>query len=229
MMDCVVVTGVLLVILLFHPPAAQMESPDTDVEAVRLEEFCLKISDDSHCTTAEPEPRQTVTNKEAAERTQLAMSSPSDDKEDINSTLQPAVNSSSLVANFMDINSTLQPAVNSSSLVAKIKDINSTLQPAVNSSSLVAKIKDINSPLQPAVNSPSLVANVKDGNVPKECCFTFNTRKIPRKSIRDYEMTRSDCSKRGVILVTKKNFRFCANPDEPSIEKIMKSIDESKF
>ncbi|KAM9406901.1 uncharacterized protein ACWYII_027134 isoform 2-T2 [Salvelinus alpinus] len=209
MMDCVVVTGVLLVILLFHPPAAQMESPDTDVEAVRLEEFCLKISDDSHCTTAEPEPRQTVTNKEAAERTQLAMSSPSDDKEDINSTLQPAVNSSSLVANFMDINSTLQPAVNSSSLVAKIKDINS--------------------PLQPAVNSPSLVANVKDGNVPKECCFTFNTRKIPRKSIRDYEMTRSDCSKRGVILVTKKNFRFCANPDEPSIEKIMKSIDESKF
>ncbi|XP_055794939.1 uncharacterized protein LOC129865886 [Salvelinus fontinalis] len=103
MMGCLVVTGVLLVILLFHPPAAQMESPDTDVEAVRLEEFCLKISDDSHCTSAEPEPRQTVTNKEAAERTQPAISSPSDDKEDINSTLQPAVNSSSLVANFMDI------------------------------------------------------------------------------------------------------------------------------
>lgn len=102
-MGCLVVTGVLLVILLFHPPAAQMESPDTDVEAVRFEEFCLKISDDSHCTTAEPEPRQTVTNKEAAESTQLAMSSPSDDKEDINSTLQMAVNSSSLVANFMGI------------------------------------------------------------------------------------------------------------------------------
>ncbi|XP_036814137.1 uncharacterized protein LOC110500742 isoform X2 [Oncorhynchus mykiss] len=103
MMGCLVVTGVLLVILLFHPPAAQMESPDTDVEAVRFEEFCLKISDDSHCTTAEPEPRQTVTNKEAAESTQLAMSSPLDDKEDINSTLQMAVNSSSLVANFMGI------------------------------------------------------------------------------------------------------------------------------
>uniref|UniRef100_A0A673WH81 Chemokine interleukin-8-like domain-containing protein n=1 Tax=Salmo trutta TaxID=8032 RepID=A0A673WH81_SALTR len=79
MMGCLMVTGVLLVILLFHPPAAQMESPDTDVEDVRFEEFCLKISDDSHCTTAEPEPRQTVTNKS----TQLAMSSPSDDKEGI--------------------------------------------------------------------------------------------------------------------------------------------------
>nr|XP_046185105.1 uncharacterized protein LOC124014310 isoform X2 [Oncorhynchus gorbuscha] len=83
MMGCLVVTGVLLVILLFHPPAAQMESPDTDVEAVRFEEFCLKISDDSHCTTAEPERRQTVANKEAAESTQVATSSPSDDKEGI--------------------------------------------------------------------------------------------------------------------------------------------------
>ncbi|XP_052315302.1 uncharacterized protein LOC118382299 isoform X2 [Oncorhynchus keta] len=83
MMGCLVVTGVLLVILLFHPPAAQMESPDTDVVAVRFEEFCLKISDDSHCTTAEPEPRQTVINKEAAESTQLAMSPLSDDKEGI--------------------------------------------------------------------------------------------------------------------------------------------------
>lgn len=64
-----------------HTVITTVESPDTDVEAVRFEEFCLKISDDWQCTTAEPEPRQTVTNKEAAESTQLAMSSPSDDKE----------------------------------------------------------------------------------------------------------------------------------------------------
>ncbi|CAB1351842.1 unnamed protein product [Coregonus sp. 'balchen'] len=42
-------------------------------------------------------------------------------------------------------------------------------------------------------------------------------------------MTRSDCSKRGVVLVTKKSYHFCANPDDPSIEKIMKSIDDRKF
>lgn len=60
-----------------HTVITTVESPDTDVEAVRFEEFCLKISDDWQCTTAEPEPRQTVTNKS----TQLAMSSPSDDKE----------------------------------------------------------------------------------------------------------------------------------------------------
>uniref|UniRef100_A0A4W5N2S3 C-C motif chemokine n=1 Tax=Hucho hucho TaxID=62062 RepID=A0A4W5N2S3_9TELE len=72
-------------------------------------------------------------------------------------------------------------------------------------------------------------ALANNANVPEECCFTFNTREIPRQYIREYEMTRSDCSKRGVILVTKKRYRFCANPDDPSIENIMKSIDESKF
>ncbi|KAM9407659.1 C-C motif chemokine 3-like [Salvelinus alpinus] len=66
-------------------------------------------------------------------------------------------------------------------------------------------------------------------NVPEECCFTFNTRKIPREFIREYEMTRSDCPKRGVILVTKRSNRFCANPGDPWIEKIMKYIDESQF
>nr|ACI67979.1 C-C motif chemokine 4 precursor [Salmo salar] len=72
-------------------------------------------------------------------------------------------------------------------------------------------------------------ALANNANVPVECCFKYYPRKIPRHSVREYEMTRPDCSKRAVILVTKKNFRFCANPDDPSIEKIMKSIDESKF
>uniref|UniRef100_A0A4W5N3W1 Chemokine interleukin-8-like domain-containing protein n=1 Tax=Hucho hucho TaxID=62062 RepID=A0A4W5N3W1_9TELE len=72
-------------------------------------------------------------------------------------------------------------------------------------------------------------ALANNANVPEECCFTYYKRKVPRHYIREYEMTRSDCSKRGVILVTKKSYRFCANPDDPFIEKIMKSIDESKF
>ncbi|CAB1351846.1 unnamed protein product, partial [Coregonus sp. 'balchen'] len=32
-----------------------------------------------------------------------------------------------------------------------------------------------------------------------------------------------------VILVTRKSYGFCANPDEPLIKKIVKSIDDSKF
>ncbi|CAB1351841.1 unnamed protein product, partial [Coregonus sp. 'balchen'] len=57
----------------------------------------------------------------------------------------------------------------------------------------------------------------------------YYTRKIPAQFIREYEMTRSDCPKRGVILVTRKSYRLCANPDDPSIENIMKSIDDRKF
>ncbi|CDQ86684.1 C-C motif chemokine 36.1 [Oncorhynchus mykiss] len=72
-------------------------------------------------------------------------------------------------------------------------------------------------------------ALANNANLPEECCFKYYNRKIPRQLIREYEMTRSDCSKRGVILFTKKNFRFCANPEDPTVEKIMKSIDESKF
>ncbi|XP_041754983.2 C-C motif chemokine 4 homolog [Coregonus clupeaformis] len=72
-------------------------------------------------------------------------------------------------------------------------------------------------------------ALANNGNGPEECCFKYYTRKLPGQLIREYEMTRSDCPKRGVILVTRKSYRLCANPDDPSIENIMKSIDDRKF
>ncbi|XP_064786956.1 C-C motif chemokine 4 homolog [Oncorhynchus masou masou] len=59
-----------------------------------------------------------------------------------------------------------------------------------------------------------------DGNVPDECCFQYYQRRIPKQLIVAYEMTRSDCTHKGVI---------CANPDESLIDRIMKAIDESRF
>uniref|UniRef100_A0A8C8I6V3 Chemokine interleukin-8-like domain-containing protein n=1 Tax=Oncorhynchus tshawytscha TaxID=74940 RepID=A0A8C8I6V3_ONCTS len=50
-----------------------------------------------------------------------------------------------------------------------------------------------------------------DGNVPSECCF------------------QSDCTHKGVMLITQKNYSICANPDEPLIDRIMKAIDENKM
>ncbi|XP_045577455.1 arginine-glutamic acid dipeptide repeats protein isoform X2 [Salmo salar] len=165
MMGCLMVTGGLLVILLFHPPAAQMESPDTDVEDVRFEEFCLKISDDSHCTTAEPEPRQTVTNKS----TQLAMSSPSDDKEDINSTLQPAVSSSSLVANFMGI----PPGRGKLGPIEREGCRCKTWQEHTTDQSLVMSI-EFRFPAPDVCNSTEIIETLADGR--KVCVNTSLTR-----------------------------------------------------
>uniref|UniRef100_A0A4W5P3M6 C-C motif chemokine n=1 Tax=Hucho hucho TaxID=62062 RepID=A0A4W5P3M6_9TELE len=72
-------------------------------------------------------------------------------------------------------------------------------------------------------------ASANNRNVPDECCFQYYQRRIPKQLIVAYEMTRSDCTLKGVILITKKNYPICANPDEPLIDRIMKSIDESKF
>ncbi|NP_001290764.1 chemokine (C-C motif) ligand 36, duplicate 1 precursor [Esox lucius] len=68
-----------------------------------------------------------------------------------------------------------------------------------------------------------------NGNIPEECCFKYYQRKIPKQAIGDYEVTRSDCSRKGVIFITKKNYRFCANPDDPFVENVMKFLDQSKF
>ncbi|XP_041723952.1 C-C motif chemokine 18-like [Coregonus clupeaformis] len=72
-------------------------------------------------------------------------------------------------------------------------------------------------------------ALTNNGNNPDDCCFQYYQRRIPKQLIVAYEMTRSDCTHKGVILITKKNYPICANPDEPVIDRIMKAIDESKF
>ncbi|KAL0970455.1 hypothetical protein UPYG_G00242220 [Umbra pygmaea] len=72
-------------------------------------------------------------------------------------------------------------------------------------------------------------AKANNANIPEECCFAYYQRRIAIDKIKAYEVTRSDCSKKGVILITQRNYRFCANPEEPFIKKVMKYIDESKF
>uniref|UniRef100_A0A674B8A9 Chemokine interleukin-8-like domain-containing protein n=1 Tax=Salmo trutta TaxID=8032 RepID=A0A674B8A9_SALTR len=66
-------------------------------------------------------------------------------------------------------------------------------------------------------------------SVAMKCFERLYQRRIPKQLIVAYEMTRSDCTHKGVMLITKKNYPICANPDEPLIDRIMKAIDESKF
>ncbi|KAL6491269.1 hypothetical protein MHYP_G00016140 [Metynnis hypsauchen] len=47
---------------------------------------------------------------------------------------------------------------------------------------------------------------------PGLCCFSFYTRPIPVADITEYEETRTDCPRAGVIFTTKKG-RVCVDPD----------------
>ncbi|KAJ8008064.1 hypothetical protein DPEC_G00100890 [Dallia pectoralis] len=57
----------------------------------------------------------------------------------------------------------------------------------------------------------------------------FQTNAVSNITKRKSLNTRPDCPKKGVILITRKDYRICANPDDPAIEKIMNFIDQGKF
>ncbi|XP_058251789.1 C-C motif chemokine 3-like [Hemibagrus wyckioides] len=54
------------------------------------------------------------------------------------------------------------------------------------------------------------------------CCFEFHKKPFPAANVVTYEETRSDCTVPGVILTTKKGFRFCVNPEMDWVQQIMK-------
>ncbi|XP_030635003.1 C-C motif chemokine 36.1 [Chanos chanos] len=70
----------------------------------------------------------------------------------------------------------------------------------------------------------STIANY--ANQPAECCFKFYEKRIPVNALKSYEDTRSDCPRAGVIFVTQKNFRICADPGFKWVKWTMKKIDE---
>uniref|UniRef100_A0A671NP21 C-C motif chemokine n=1 Tax=Sinocyclocheilus anshuiensis TaxID=1608454 RepID=A0A671NP21_9TELE len=57
-----------------------------------------------------------------------------------------------------------------------------------------------------------LCSYVLCANLPSECCFNHYGRKIPIAKIDSYIETRVECSKPGVIFVTKRSYRICVDP-----------------
>ncbi|XP_037400878.1 regakine-1-like [Pygocentrus nattereri] len=59
---------------------------------------------------------------------------------------------------------------------------------------------------------------------PKECCFSFYTRRIPVADITQYEETHPDCPRAGVIFTTKRG-PVCVDPGFKWVRRAMDIID----
>ncbi|XP_053485878.1 C-C motif chemokine 4 homolog [Ictalurus furcatus] len=65
-----------------------------------------------------------------------------------------------------------------------------------------------------------------NGNGPDQCCFRYQTHRIPASHIKAYEETHHQCTNPGVILDLKVGRHVCANPDEKWVQDTMKTIDQ---
>ncbi|CAK7291139.1 C-C motif chemokine 14 [Vulpes lagopus] len=59
---------------------------------------------------------------------------------------------------------------------------------------------------------------------PAECCFRYITQPIPRHRITDYFETSSQCSRAGIIFITKKGHSICANPSDDWVQDYIKDL-----
>ncbi|PNI47450.1 CCL14 isoform 1 [Pan troglodytes] len=62
---------------------------------------------------------------------------------------------------------------------------------------------------------------------PSECCFTYTTYKIPRQRIMDYYETNSQCSKPGIVFITKRGHSICTNPSDKWVQDYIKDMEEN--
>ncbi|XP_053485888.1 C-C motif chemokine 4 homolog [Ictalurus furcatus] len=62
-------------------------------------------------------------------------------------------------------------------------------------------------------------------NTPEQCCFKFQTNKIPLRVIKGYKDTESDCTKAGIVFILNNGRRVCADPGDLWVKNHMKKID----
>ncbi|XP_023052051.2 C-C motif chemokine 18 [Piliocolobus tephrosceles] len=63
------------------------------------------------------------------------------------------------------------------------------------------------------------------GTTNKEfCCLVYTSRQIPQKFIVDYSETSPQCTKPGVILLTKRRRQICADPNKKWVQKYISDL-----
>ncbi|XP_006891110.1 PREDICTED: c-C motif chemokine 3 [Elephantulus edwardii] len=63
-------------------------------------------------------------------------------------------------------------------------------------------------------------------NTPSACCFSY-ARQIPQTYVVNYYETTSQCSKPGVIFITKKSREICANPGDAWVQEYITNLRRS--
>ncbi|XP_037348683.1 C-C motif chemokine 14-like [Talpa occidentalis] len=61
---------------------------------------------------------------------------------------------------------------------------------------------------------------------PAECCFNYIIHKVPRSRITDYYETSSQCSKPGIVFITRKSIPICADPREDWVQDYITDLEE---
>ncbi|XP_008566300.1 PREDICTED: C-C motif chemokine 15-like isoform X2 [Galeopterus variegatus] len=62
---------------------------------------------------------------------------------------------------------------------------------------------------------------------PPDCCFSYTQRSIRCLFMTSYFETSSGCSQPGVIFLTKKGQRVCANPSNEQVQDCMRKLKSS--
>ncbi|KAM4701328.1 C-C motif chemokine 5-like [Discoglossus pictus] len=57
------------------------------------------------------------------------------------------------------------------------------------------------------------------------CCFGYLEKVIPRKHVNDYFYTSGRCSQPAVVFITRKNRRFCTNPDNKWVKEYVNYLE----
>nr|XP_012638783.1 C-C motif chemokine 3-like [Microcebus murinus] len=62
-------------------------------------------------------------------------------------------------------------------------------------------------------------------DTPTACCFSYASRQIQRKFIVDYFETNSQCAKPGVIFITRRGRKICADPSEAWVQDYVTDLE----
>uniref|UniRef100_A0A2I3N566 C-C motif chemokine n=1 Tax=Papio anubis TaxID=9555 RepID=A0A2I3N566_PAPAN len=81
----------------------------------------------------------------------------------------------------------------------------------------------------PLTKGPSSASDAvsSGGPYPSECCLTYTTHKIPRQRIMAYYEINSQCSKPGIVFITKRGHSICTNPRDKWVQDYIKHMEEN--
>ncbi|XDV41465.1 hypothetical protein PO909_010336 [Leuciscus waleckii] len=60
---------------------------------------------------------------------------------------------------------------------------------------------------------------------PDKCCFSFSNVRIPVKQVVSIHTTHLECSRTGIIIVTKNHGEICADPMEKWVHRLRNLMD----